>query len=71
MNIPNLKLLPNRSSIEHSQIVFPIIVLPEDDRTDAFQEKPQDLPCWTMIWAVCVSINVSKYPDILTSDFFK
>ena len=44
-DIPNF----NRASIGSSQIAFPIIVLPEDDRTDSFQEERLDLPYWTMI----------------------
>ena len=27
------------------------------------------LPCWTMIWATCVLVDVSEYLDILTLEF--
>ena len=48
------KRFPNRFPTELSQIAFPIIVLPQDDRTDSFREKRLGLPHWTMIWAICV-----------------
>ena len=48
-DIPNLEFSPSHASIGFSQIAFPIIVLPKDDRTDSFQEERLDLPCWTMI----------------------
>ena len=60
---------PNRVLIGFSQIAFPIIVLPKDDRTDSAQEERLDLPYWTMIWAICVLVDVSKDLDILTSEF--
>ena len=36
-DIPNLEFSPSHASIGFSQIAFPIIVLPKDDRTDSFQ----------------------------------
>ena len=48
-DIPNLEFSPSHVSIGFSQIAFPIIVLPKDDRTDSFQEERLDLPYWTMI----------------------
>ena len=66
LNIPNLELFPNRVSIELSQIAFTTIVLPKDDRTDFAQEEQLGLPYWTMIWAICALVDVSKYLDILT-----
>ena len=63
------KLSPNSVPIELSQIAFPIIVLPEDDRTDSFREERLDLPYWTMKLAICASVDVSKYLDILTLEF--
>ena len=60
----NLKLFPIRVSIEFSQIAFPKRVLPEDDRTDSFREERLDLPRWTMISAICASVDVSKYLDV-------
>ena len=56
---------PNRILTELSQIAFPTIVLPKDDRTDFVQEERLDLPYWTMIWAICVVVDVSKHLDIL------
>ena len=47
-----------------SQIAFPIIVLPEDDRTDSAQEERLGLPFWTMISAICVVVDGSKCLDI-------
>ena len=63
-----LELFPNRVPKELSQMAFPIIVLPEGERTDSFREK-LGLPYWTMIWAICASVDVSKYLDILTLEF--
>ena len=60
------KLFPNGVPIELSQIAFPIIVLPEDDRTDSFREERLDLPYWTMILAICVvgrQIQISGHSD--------
>ena len=69
MNIPNLELFPNRVPVELSQIAFPIIVLPQGDRTDFAQEKRLDLPYWTMILAgICVLVDVSKYLVILKDE---
>ena len=64
-----LKTVPNRMFKELSQIAFPILVLPEDDRTDFVQEEQLGLPYWTMIWAIWVLVDVSKYLDILTLEF--
>ena len=33
------------------------------------QEERLGLPCWTMIWAICVLVDVSKYQDTLTLEF--
>ena len=46
------------------------MVLPEDDRTDSFREERLGLPYKTMSLAICASVDVSKYLDILTLDFF-
>ena len=56
--------------MELSRIAFAITVLQKDDRTDFAQEERLDLPYWTMIWATCVLVDVSKYLDILISVFF-
>ena len=56
----------NRFPEELSQIAFPMIVLPRDDRTDCFREERLGLPNWTMILAICASVDVSKYLGILT-----
>ena len=63
-NIPSLKLFPNRVPIKLSQIAFPIIVLLKDDRADFAQIERLDLPYWTMILAICASV------DVLTLEFF-
>ena len=55
--------------MEHLQIAVPTIVLPKDNSTDSVQEEQLGLPYWTMILAICVSVDVSKYLDILTSEF--
>ena len=49
--------------MELCQIAFPIIVLPEDDRTDSFREERLGLPYWTMIGAICALVDVSQYLD--------
>ena len=43
-----------------------MIVLLKDDRTDFAQEERLDLPYWSMIWAICVLVDVSNCRDILT-----
>ena len=61
-----LETVSNRVPIELSQIAFPTKVLPKDDRTDfAWEERP-DLPCWTVIYAICVVVDVSKCLEIPT-----
>ena len=67
--IHNLEPFPNRVPIELSRSAFPIIVLPEDDRTDSVQGERLGLRCWPMTLAICVSVDVSKYLDILTLAF--
>ena len=52
-----LEFSPSHVSIGFSQIAFPIIVLPKDDRTDSFQEERLGLPQWTMILAICVVVD--------------
>ena len=69
ISISNWKPSPNRTSIGFSQIAFPITVLPKDDRTDSAQEERLDLPCWTMIWAICVEVDESKCLDIPIWEF--
>ena len=59
---------PSRVPMKLSRIAFPMIVLSED-RTDFAQEERLGLPCWTMIWAICVLVDVSKYLDILSLEF--
>ena len=63
------KTFSNSVPRELSQIAFPIIVLQEDDRTDSFREERLGLPYWTMILAICASVNVSKNLDIPTLEF--
>ena len=55
--------------MELSRIAFPITVLPEDDQTDFAQEERLNLPCWTMIWAICVVVDESKCLDIPIREF--
>ena len=69
-SIPNLELFPNRVQMELSRIAFPIKVLPEDGRTDFAEEERLDLPHWTTNLAICASVAVSKYLDILTLEFW-
>ena len=69
ISIPNWKPSPNRTSIGFSEITFPITALPNDNRTDSAQEEQPDLPYWTMIWAICALVDVSKYLDILILEF--
>ena len=66
-DIPNLE--PSPTSIGVSQIAFPIIVLPKDDRTDFVQEERLGLPYWTMILAICVVVDESKCLDIPIWEF--
>ena len=69
-DIPNLEFSPSHASIGSSQIAFPIIVLPEGDRTDSAQEEQLGLPYWTMISATCVVVDESKCLDILTLELW-
>ena len=48
-DIPNWKLSPNRALKGFSQVAFPIIVLPKDDRTDSVREERLGLRYWTMV----------------------
>ena len=50
--IPNWKPSPSHTSMEFSQIAFPIIVLLKDDHTDSAQEERLGLQYWTMILAI-------------------
>ena len=68
-DIPNLEFSPSHVSIGFSQIAFPIIVLPKDDRTDSAQEKQLGLPYWTMILAICVVVDESKCLDTPILEF--
>ena len=56
-DIPNLEFSPSHVSIGLSQIAFPIMVLPKDNRTDSFREERLGLPYWTMILANCVVVD--------------
>ena len=69
-NIPNLKLFTNRVLLELSRIAFHITVLTKVDRTDFAPVERLDLPYWIMIYAICVSVDVSKYLDIPTSELY-
>ena len=62
-DIPNLEFSTSHVSTGFSQIAFPIIVLPKDDRTDSAQEERLGLPYWTMILAICVVVDESKCLD--------
>ena len=64
MGILNLEPSPNHAVIGSSQIAFPKIVLPKDDRTDFAKEERLDLPYWTMIQAICVVVDESICLDI-------
>ena len=52
-----MEFSPIHVSIGFSQIAFPIIVLPKDDRTNSAQEEQLGLPYWTMILAICVVVD--------------
>ena len=65
-DIAHLEYSPSHASIGFSQIAFPRIVLPKDNRTDFAQEERLGLPYWTMILAICVVVDESKCLD---SDF--
>ena len=67
--MPNLEFSPSHVSIGVSQIAFPTIVLPKDDRTDSVQEERLGLPYWTMIFAICVVEDESKCLDTPILEF--
>ena len=58
---PQIGTFPIRVLKELSRIAFHMIVLPKDDRTDSAPEEQLDLPHRTIIWAICASVDVSKY----------
>ena len=60
-DIHNLEFSPIHVSMGFSQIAFPTTVLPKDDRADSTQEERLDLQCWTMILAICVMEDESKF----------
>ena len=62
-DIPNLEFSPSHASIGFSQIAFPIIILPKDDRTGFAQEERLGLRYWTMTLAICVVVDESKCLD--------
>ena len=64
-----MEFSPSHVSIGFSQIAFPIIVLPKDDRTNSFQEERLGLPYWTMILAICVVVDESKCLDTPILEF--
>ena len=72
-DIPNLEFSPSHVSIGFSQIAFPIIVLPKDDRTDSAHEERLGLSLglsnWTMIFAICVVVDESKCLDTPILEF--
>ena len=55
--------------MEFSQIAFPTIVLPKDDRTNSFEEERLGIPYWTMIQAICVVVDESKCLDTPILEF--
>ena len=69
ISIPNLEFSPSHVSIGFSQIAFPTIVLPKDDRKNSFQEERLGLPYWTMISAICVVVDESKCLDTPILEF--
>ena len=68
-DIPNLEFSPSHASIGSSQIAFPIIVLPKEDRTDSVQEEQLGLPYLTMMLAICVVVDGSKCLDTPILEF--
>ena len=69
ISIPNLEFSPIHVLIGFSQIAFPTIVQPKDDRTNSFQEERLGLPYWTMILAICVVVDESKCLDTPILEF--
>ena len=69
ISIPSWKPSPNRILIGCSQIAFPIAVLIKDDHIDSVQEARPGLSYWTMIWAICALVDVSKCLDIPIWEF--
>ena len=69
INIPKLEF-SQPCSKKLSRTAFPIRVLRKDDHTGFVQEERLDLPCWTMILAICVVVGESKNLVFLTLHFF-
>ena len=68
-SILNWEFSPSHALIRFSQIAFPIMVLPKDDRTNSAQEEQPGLPYWTMILAICVVVDESKCLDTPILEF--
>ena len=66
-----MEFSPIHVSMGFSQIAFPTIVLPKDDRTDSAQEEQLGLQYWTMILAICVVVDDSKCLDTPILEFTK
>ena len=64
-----LQTIPNRAPIKLSRIAFPTTVMPKDDRKIFTQEDRLGLPYWTMILAICVVADVSKYLNLPIFEF--
>ena len=63
---PIWNYFPIQVPIELPRTVSPTTVRLMDDRTNFVQEEPLVLQYWSMIWATCVSVDVSKNQIILT-----
>ena len=63
-DIPNLECSPSNVSIGFSRLAFPIVVLPEDDRTDfAQEERNSDLRIFSEIAMVIFHFDLGVLAD--------
>ena len=62
---PSENFLPSAFQKNFRKLQF-TQVLPKDDHTESVQEEQLGFPNWTMILAICVVVDASRYLDILT-----
>ena len=68
-DIPNSVLLPIQAQAELPRTIFPTRDQQVGVRMNFVQEEPLDLQCWSMILAMYVVEDVSRYLDIPILEF--
>ena len=68
---PSLLLFPIQFPRKLFQIAFSTVKQQVSDHKDYAQREQPVLQCWTMIWATCVVVDVSRCLDTRTEEFSK